>query len=49
MLASNAGERFEFRYAVHVHWPGVAELGLLHFQMVARSGPPQVESVELGY
>ena len=26
-MASNAGERLQFRFAVHVHWPGVAELG----------------------
>jgi len=23
--AANAGERFQFRFAVHVSWPGVAE------------------------
>ncbi len=28
-MASNAGERLEFRCAVQVFWPGVAELGSL--------------------
>ena len=26
IAAANAGERFQFRYAVHVYLPGVAEL-----------------------
>ena len=25
--AANAGVRLQFRYAVHRHWPGLAELG----------------------